>query len=122
MSYFHTWSLIGWLGASQSQASEMFDPCCRPAPHCVSCDHWDVSNSVMDVSFKKTSAIINNIVGPARQWNSFSWSQTLAPNSSIRFDVYGIDAEDNQQYLLFSDVTSNDFADLSFVNSIRYPR
>ena len=122
MSYFHTWSLIGWLGASQSQASEMFDPCCRPAPHCVSCDHWGVSNSVMDVSFRKTSATINNIVGPARQWNNFSWSQTLAPNSSIKFDVYGIDAEDNQQYLLFSDVTSNDFADLSFVNSIRYPR
>ncbi|MEZ4691495.1 MAG: hypothetical protein R3A12_15610 [Ignavibacteria bacterium] len=43
ISYFHTWSLIGYLGATGGQVSEMFDPCCRPAPNCVSCDHWTES-------------------------------------------------------------------------------
>lgn len=122
MSYFHTWSLIGWLGASHPQISEMFDPCCRPAPGCVSCNHWTESVSSLDVNFRKTTGTVSNIVGPAKQWNNFSWNQTLNANSSIKFDVYGIDAEDNQQYLLFSDITENNLADLSYVNAIRYPR
>ncbi len=122
MSYFHTWSFIGWHGANSSQTSEMFDPCCRPAPNCVSCDHWDESNSYKDVVFRKSTGTVSNIVGPARQWNSFSWTQNLPPNTSIKFDIYGIDALDNQQYLLFSDITSNEFADLSYVNAVRYPR
>jgi hypothetical protein len=122
LSYFHTWSLIGWQGASHAQISEMFDPCCRPAPGCVSCTQWNESVSNMNVTFKKTTGTVNNFVGPAKQWNNFSWTQTTAPNSSLKFDVYGIDVWDNQQYLLFSDITSNNFADLSFVNAIRYPR
>ena len=122
LSYFHTWSLIGWQGASHAQISEMFNPCCRPAPNCVSCTQWVESVSSLDVPFKKTTGSVNNIVGPAKQWNSFSWTQTISPNSSISFDVYGIDALDNQQYLLYSNVTSNSFADLSYVNAIRYPR
>ncbi|MBK8553015.1 MAG: hypothetical protein IPL53_18920 [Ignavibacteria bacterium] len=35
LGYFHSWSLIGSLGASGSQVSEMFDPCCRTAPVCL---------------------------------------------------------------------------------------
>mgnify|MGYP001189087482 CR=1 FL=1 len=122
LSYFHTWSLIGWQGASHAQVSEMFDPCCRPAPGCVSCVQWNESVSNLNTTFRKTTGTVSNFVGPAKQWNNFSWTQTIPANSSIKFDVYGIDASDNQQYLLYSDVTSNSFADLSFVNAIRYPR
>jgi hypothetical protein len=122
LSYFHTWSMIGWLGAAHSQISEMFDPCCRPAPGCVSCTEWVESISSLNVNFRKTTATVNNIVGPAVQWNNLSWTQTLAANSSIKFDVYGIDPVNSQQYLLFSDISSNSFVDLSYVNAIRYPR
>lgn len=122
ISYFHTWSLIGWLGAAPAQVSEMFDPCCRPAPGCVSCDHWTESVSSLNVTFRQPSGTASNIVGPAKSWTGFSWTQNVPANSSIKFDVYGIDANDNQQYLLYADVTSNTFTDLGLVNAIRYPR
>ena len=122
ISYFHTWSLIGYLGANQSQVSEMFDPCCRPIPNCFSCDgHWQESISSKDVTLLKTSGTVSNIVGPAQSWTDFSWTQTLYPGSTIKFDVYGIDAN-NQQTLLFSDLQSNAFNDLSSINAYQYPK
>ncbi len=121
IGYFHTWSLIGFLGANHSQVSEMFDPCCRPAPYCTACDHWSESISSMDVTLSRTSGTVSNIVGPAEAWTDFSWTQTLNPSSSIKFDVYGIDAN-NQQTLLLSDLQTNAFCNLSSINAFQYPR
>jgi hypothetical protein len=121
IGYFHSWSLIGYLGANQSQTSEMFDPCCRPAPGCVSCDHWNETVSSMNVTFKKTSGTVSNIVGPAQSWTDFSWTQTLIPNSTILFDVYGINTN-NQQTLLLSNLQSAGFNDLSSISASQYPK
>lgn len=121
LSYFHTWSLIGFLGANHSQVSEMFDPCCRPAPGCYACDHWTESISSMNVNFRYTSGTAVTVAGPAQSWMNFSWGQTLAPNCQIKFDVYGID-KNNNQTLLLSDVQTYNSTDLSAINAFQYPK
>ncbi|MDQ3019872.1 MAG: C25 family cysteine peptidase [Bacteroidota bacterium] len=121
LSYFHTWSLIGFLGASHSQTSEMFDPCCRPVPNCNSCNHWSPSFSSMNVLFTKTSGTVSNIIGPARTWTDFSWNQSLAVNSTLKFDVIGIDVN-GYQTVLFPDVQTNKFVDLSSIDAYQYPK
>lgn len=122
LGYFHSWSLIGYLGANHSDVSESFDPCCRPAlPTCFACDHWSQSISSKDVTFKKTSGSVSSVVGPAQSWSNFSWTQTLVPNSALLFDVYGIDVN-NQQTLLFPNLQSNQSNDLSSVNAYQYPK
>lgn len=121
ISYFHTWSFIGFLGAQPSDVSEMFDPCCRPAPNCVACDHWTESVSSKNVVFKETSGKLDNIVGPASSWQSFSWDHVSPPGSSIRFDVYGI-RHSGTDTLLMQGITSNKFADISSVNAAVFPR
>lgn len=121
LGYFHTWSLIGYLGATSVQASEMFDPCCRPAPGCVQCNgHWMESTSTMDAVFRNSSGSVSNLVGPASGWSDFSWTQTLSPNSTIKFDVYGIN-DSNQQVLLFQNLQNYQFNDLSSINAETYP-
>lgn len=121
LSYFHTWSLIGYLGANSSQTSEMFDPCCRPAPGCYSCNHWTESVSMKNVTFRKSSGTVTTIAGPAHEWDNFSWTQSLAQNSTIKFDVYGIDKSNNQT-LILSDIQTSNFTDLSFINAYQYPK
>ena len=119
LSYFHTWSLIGYLGANSSQTSEMFDPCCRSSPNCTACDHWTESVSNMLVTFKKTTGTVSSIVGPAQSWTDLSWSQTLNANSTIAFDVYGIDIN-NQQTLLLSNLQNPNSNDLTSINAYQY--
>lgn len=121
ISYFHTWSFIGYLGASPSQVCEMFDPCCRPAPGCVSCDHWAQSTCSMNVNFKNLNGSLTNVIGPAQSWSDFSWNQTNVPNSSIKFDVIGI-SNTGQETTLFTDIQTNNFTDLSSVDAFVYPR
>lgn len=121
LSYFHTWSLIGYLGANSSQTSEMFDPCCRPAPGCYSCNHWTESVSSKNVTFRKFAGSVSTVAGPAHEWESFSWTQTLVQNSTIKFDIYGIDKSNNQT-LILSDIQTSNFTDLSFINAYQYPK
>lgn len=121
VGYFHTWSFIGFLGADHSQVSEMFDPCCRTTPTCTGCDHWMESISTMDVIFKQPFGTVSNIIGPASLWKDFTWTQTIAPGSNILFDIYGID-RNNQQVILFPDVQTNYFGELSKIPAIDYPK
>ncbi|MEO8445838.1 MAG: C25 family cysteine peptidase, partial [bacterium] len=121
LSYFHTWSFIGWLGADSSQAEEMFDPCCRIAPGCVSCDHWTQSVSSMNVNFINTTGTVSNIIGPAEEWNDFSWNETSGLNMDVGFDVIGI-SNSGQQTLLMSNVQADKFADLTSINARQYPK
>lgn len=121
ISYFHTWSFIGYLGAAQSDVSEMFDPCCRPAPGCFSCNHWTQSVSQKTVTFRKQYGTAENIVGPANTWTDFSWDQNLTPNSSIVFDVIGL-RNDGTDSLLMADVNSNKFNPLAGIDASEFPR
>ena len=120
ISYFHTWSFIGYLGANHSQVSEMYDPCCRPAPLCTSCDHWTASISTMNVTFKKTSGTLTNLIGPAKEWTEFFWDGFVPQNSSLVFDIIGIDYSGNQT-LIRSNVQTNKFVELSTIDAKQYP-
>lgn len=119
--YFHTWSFIGYYGAAHSQVCESFDPCCRTAFNCTACDHWTQSVCSMDVVFRKTSGTVSNIIGPAQTWTDFSWSGFSVPNANLTFDVVGIDRNNNQT-LLFSNLTNNNFTDISSVKAQQYPK
>ncbi len=121
LGYFHTWSFIGWLNANSSQVCESFDPCCRNSPGCTACDHWTESVCSMNVTFSKVSGSVSNIIGPAQSWNDLSWSHTGFNNSSIAFDIIGI-GPDGQQTLLQSNVQTNNFTDLTQINTSLYPR
>jgi len=120
LSYFHTWSFIGFLGATSSQASEMFDPCCRPVP-CVSCDHWTQSTSSMNVTFKYTAGSLSNVFGPAQSWTDLSLSEVSVPNATIKFDVIGI-TPSGQENILLTDLQSNNFTDLTSIDAYQYPK
>ncbi len=119
--YFHTWSFIGYYGANHSQVCESFDPCCRTSFNCTACDHWTESVCSMDVIFRNTSGTVSSIVGPAQTWTDFSWSGINVPNAVLSFDVIGIDRNNNQT-LLMSDITSDNFTDLSTVRAQQYPK
>lgn len=119
--YFHSWSFIGSIGALPSQVSEMFDPCCTSGPLCVNCDHWSQAVSSMEVIFKKTSGTVSNITGPAKEWSEFYWSYSnIPPNSTLVFDVIGINNLGNQT-VLFSNLQTNKFAELTSVDARQYP-
>jgi hypothetical protein len=119
--YFHSWSFIGSIGASSSQVSEMFDPCCRTSPGCVSCDHWSQSVSSMEVVFKKTYGTVTNLIGPSKEWTEFYWNYSSVPaNSNLAFDVIGINAA-GIQTLLFSNLQTNKFVELSSIDAKQYP-
>lgn len=121
MSYFHSWSFIGYFGASGSDASEAFDPCCRTSPGCVSCDHWSEAVCTKNVVFKKLYGTLTNIIGPAQTWSDFSWTQNIPEGSSLKFDVIGIDRL-NIETLLIPDIQTNTFADISKINAVQYPK
>ncbi|MBK8983927.1 MAG: hypothetical protein IPM38_16810 [Ignavibacteria bacterium] len=121
LSYFHSWSFIGYKGATHSQVSEAFDPCCRVSITCLDCDHWSEAVSTKNVTFKYSEGTASNIVGPAQSWDSFSWEQILFPGSTISFDVYGL-TDNNSQILLFSNVTTNTFTNLNSIDAHTYPR
>ncbi|MEO6696362.1 MAG: C25 family cysteine peptidase [Ignavibacteria bacterium] len=121
LGYFHTWSLVGFLGATPPQVSEMFDPCCRPAPFCVSCDHWGESISNLTTAFRKTTGTVSTIIGPAQNWSSFSWNRSIPQGSSLMFDVFGID-RNNAETLLLSNLLTYQSSSLSSVNAYQYPK
>lgn len=121
VGYFHTWSFIGFLGANSSQVSEMYDPCCTVTPGCPACSHWTPSISSMNVTFRKTSGTVSNIVGPAQTWTDFSWKQNLVPNTGLSFDVIGID-QNNNQTVLISNIQTPNFVDLSTIKAYEYPK
>jgi len=120
IGYFHSWSFIGYLGANNNEVSEMFDPCCRTSPTCTACDHWSQSISSRDVIFIKTSGTVSNITGPAKEWTEFFWGSNVPVNSSLVFDIIGIDMLGNQT-LLRSDVQTNKFTELSTIDAVQYP-
>ena len=122
IGYYHSWSLVGYLGATPSQVSEMFEPCCRPIPYCVSCNgNWREAISSLNTVFRKTSGSVSSIVGPAQNWLDFSWTRTIAPNSNILFDVYGIGRNAAPNTLLFSNLQTYQFTDLSTIDAYQYP-
>lgn len=110
---FDTWTFIGYLGAEHGQTCELFNRYLSNFTQTpLECE--------LTPSFQKISGSISQTVGTAERWKSYSWEQVLVPNSSIKFDVFGID-RDNVSNILYSDITGNSFNDLDTVNSYIYP-
>lgn len=81
---------------------------------------WAPLVSSMQPTFSYTSGQITHILGPAKTWKNFSWQQSLFTGTNIKFDVYGIDRNNNEN-LILSNVTTNNNVDISSINSYTYP-
>jgi len=111
--YFDTWSFIGYLGAGPSGVSEQYFKYTGSAG-------WRESQSSITTTYMQTDGTIRNIIGPSSQWQNFSWNNDMLPNSTILFDVIGIDKFGSQTSLI-NNVSTNDFVDLSSVDAGLYP-
>lgn len=103
------WSFISYPGNPTPTVSEKFRNV-----------DWYPAVSSMTPAFKYKSGTITQTFGPAKTWKNFSWQQILHNGSGIKFDVYGIDRNNNES-IIFSNLTSNSFVDLQSVNSYTYP-
>ncbi|MBK8551309.1 MAG: T9SS type A sorting domain-containing protein [Ignavibacteria bacterium] len=110
---FDTWAFIGYLGADSTQTCEQFH-------RYLSSGKRLPLECKMNPPFQNTTGRVTQTIGPADKWKSFSWAQTLFPNSTIKFDVYGLD-ETNNPNLLYSDLTNNSFINIDTVNFYAYP-
>jgi len=111
--WFDTWSFIGSIGASGANVSEQY------YLYTVSTG-WRESNSTLIKTYKDTYGTVSNIIGPAHSWKDFSWQQTLFSQSTILFDVIGIDRNGGQTTLL-ANQNSNSFVNLNSINAYQYP-
>ncbi|MBC8484860.1 MAG: hypothetical protein H8D45_02325, partial [Bacteroidetes bacterium] len=114
-SWYHQWSLIGYLGAippnPELAESFVFYPgggqTGLPAI------------STIQPEFQSTFGTVTHRLGPAENWKNFSWAQILYPNTEIKFDVLGVDRND-QEIILMSDITNNSYVNLENINSFQY--
>ncbi len=111
--WFDTWSFIGYLGAQQSAVSEMFRKY-------TGSTGWVESNSSKTSTYTKTFGTVDNYFGPAQKWNDLSWGQTLYPQSSVLFDVIGID-RNGASTLLLANQSTNQSVGLGNIDAYQYP-
>ena len=110
-SWYHQWSLIGRLGASPTDPEVVEDF------HFVGPVGYAIST--LQLEFHSTFGSVTHRLGPAQTWKNFSWDGIVYPNSAIKFDVIGIDRND-QEVMLMPNVTSN-FVNLESINAYQYP-
>ncbi len=104
------WSFISFSGMPNPVVSEKF-----------SASGWFAAKSVMKPDFVNINGNLSLIFGPAGNWKNFNWSQLLYPKTGIKFDVYGI-TKNNQQILLYQNLTNNNFVNLDTVNAYIFPK
>lgn len=111
--WFDTWSFIGYTGAVSNQVSEDY--------HFLGSNWWIPSTSSLNPVFRKTNGSVSNIIGPSQHWEEYSWQQTLLPQSSILFDVIGID-KNGLRTTLITNQSNYQYIDLNSINSYQYPK
>ena len=111
--WFDTWSFIGYPGATASNVSEQYFKYTQAAG-------WRESLSTIVRKYNNTYGTVANIIGPAQSWNNFSWVPTLIANSTVLFDVIGID-KNGIQTLLMSNQNLFNGVSLSSINAYQYP-
>ncbi|MDQ3194686.1 MAG: T9SS type A sorting domain-containing protein, partial [Bacteroidota bacterium] len=109
LNFFDTWVLIGSLDSLICEVAHPFSP-------------PDQIPSICQINpvFQNSTGKISQIAGPADRWKNFSWNQTLSVNSSISFDVLGID-RDNVPVMLYSNLTNNSVINLDTIDYSTYP-
>lgn len=111
--WFDSWSFIGYLGAQQTSVSERLRKYSGSAG-------WGEAVSSLNSTITGTSGTVSNFFGPSHSWKEFSWAQTLQPQSSIVFDVIGIDRNGNS-ILILQNQNTNQLVNISSINSYQYP-
>lgn len=81
---------------------------------------WAPAISTMKPQFQYDSGYVMNNLGPTAYYGNFSWNQILYPNSSMLFDIYGVD-KSNQNVLLYQNITSSNNFNLDTLKSYIYP-
>ncbi len=81
---------------------------------------WSPAISSMQPQFQFDSGFVYNNFGPAAYYKNFSWNYSLFSNSSLTFDVFGID-NNNQSNILYTNITSSNFFNLDTVSTSIYP-
>ncbi len=110
---FNTWALIGYLGANPNNTSEQY--------HNYSSNNtWTPSYANLTPVFLSTSGSLSFNTGPAHRWKNFGWKQVLYPNTSIKFDIFGINRT-NDSALLYSNLNFNSLVNLDTLSSYNYP-
>lgn len=116
MRGFDSWAFIGYQGGAPPNVSEEFHR--YPAPGCP--DNWCPSNAQLSPTFLSTYGTINFSMGPAHRWKYFTWDQQLPPFSQIKFDVIGIN-RDEDSLVLYPNLATNSYVSLDSVNSYNLP-
>jgi hypothetical protein len=101
------WSFISYIGNPNIVAEAYYY-------------NYGASTCSMQPTFQSVSGSVTHLIGPAKSWKNFSWQQILYQNSTIKFDVIGID-RNNQEVTLLSDLTNNNFVNLDSINAYQYP-
>jgi hypothetical protein len=112
VGFFDSWSFIGYLNAPPGEVSEEV--------HNYN-NAWVQSISSMDRTFKRKEGTVSYQIGPANSWSSFSWTNTTPAGSEIKFDVYGIN-KNEESFLLLNNISTNNFTDLSGITAFTYPK
>lgn len=112
LGWFDSWAFYGYLGADTTQTCESY--------HLLSAGGWEPVVCQMNPEFQQTSGYISQTFGPAFKWKNFSWEQFLNPNSTITFDVYGIN-RDNTGTLLYQGLTTNELVNTDTISTFYYP-
>jgi hypothetical protein len=81
---------------------------------------WTPVLSNLQEPFQSDSGSIVHNFGIALDWKNFSWDEILYPNTTINFDVYGIDKNSNN-ILLYSNLTNNSLISFDTLNTLTYP-
>jgi hypothetical protein len=110
-SYGNRWSFISYPTGSGYNVSERY---------LGSWTAWAPAISSLQPQFLYDSGFVFHNLGPSAFYKNFSWERILNPNSSLLFDVYGVD-KNNINYLLYSNINTNDNFDISGISSSQYP-
>jgi len=81
---------------------------------------WSSATSTINPPFLYPSGTITQTFGPAQTWQNFNWQQEVFPNSSLYFNVYGVN-RNNVDTLLMQNLTTFNNVDLSGINAYQYP-
>ncbi|MHB8580996.1 MAG: C25 family cysteine peptidase [Ignavibacteriaceae bacterium] len=110
LNFRGSWAIIGQKGAAKGSVPEGIE---GPYNGLVSID------SIFSVPAIAGRMITNNI-GPATKWQSMQVNQNISSDGSIKFRPIGIQADGSSDTLNYLTVINNS-ADLSFIDSKKYP-
>jgi len=112
-SILDRWSFISYKGLPNPIVSEAY------WKHVIGV--FDPATCSMQPQFQPTFGKVIHLIGPSESWKNFSWDEIIFPNSEIKFDVIGLNRND-QEVVLMPDITNNAFVNLENINSYQYPK